>query len=64
MKVERSMISGQSRRQRGDLVEGPRRRRGAGHAAQDVRVAVLERDVEIGQDETVGHQRDQLAHMG
>ena len=36
---------------------------GAGHAAQRFGMGVLERDVEIGQDQPVGHQRHQIAHM-
>ncbi len=46
----------------GDLVERFRRRR-AGHAAQDAGVGMLERDVEVGQDQPLCHQRDQIADV-
>ena len=48
MKVERRVISGQVSR----------------HALQGLGVGVLEGDVQIGQDQPLGHQGDQVAHMG
>ena len=63
MKVERSVMSGQTAAPGGDLVQRPGGGGGAGHAAQRVGMGVLEGDVEIGQDQPLGHQRDQLAHM-
>ncbi len=47
----------------GDPVQGALGCGRTGHAFQRVRMAVLERDVEIGQDQPIGHQRDQLARM-
>ncbi len=46
-----------------DLVQRLRRRRRPGHAAQHVRMRVLEGNVQIGQHPSFGHQRDQVAHM-
>jgi len=37
---------------------------GSGHPFESVRVGMLEGDVEVGQDQPVGHQRDQVAHVG
>ncbi len=46
-----------------DPVQGALRRRRTRHAFERVRVRVLEWHVQIGQDQAVRHQRDQLAHM-
>ncbi len=64
MKVERSVISGQMARHAAISSSVLRGGGGAGHAAERVGVGVLEGDVEIGQHEAFGHQRDQVADMG
>ena len=46
-----------------DALEGPLRGRGAAHAAQHRRRSMLQRHVEIGQQGTIGHQREQLVDV-
>ncbi len=49
----------------GDLIQGTGGSGRAGHAAQNVWMGVLERNIQIGQHAVcrVRHQRDQIAHM-
>ena len=47
----------------GNLIERFGRCGGAGHAFEHIGMGVLKGNVEIGQDQPLGHQRDQMAHM-
>ncbi len=63
MKVERRVMSGQMPRQAAISSSVFAAAAGRAMRRSDVGVGVLERDVEIGQDQALRHQRDQVAHM-
>ena len=48
----------------GNLIKRFGRRRWPRHPPQNIRMRMLERYVQIGQDQPLSHQRDQIAHMG
>ena len=49
---------------RGDLIQRFSRCCRPRHPPQNSRMRMLERYVQIGQDQPLSHQRDQIAHMG
>ena len=63
MKVERSVMSGTDRAPRRDALQRFRLRGRALHALEHVGRGVLERDVEIGKNFALGHQRNDIVDM-
>ena len=47
----------------GNLIQRFGCRSGAGHAFEHIWMSVLKGNIEIGQDQPLSHQRDQMAHM-
>ena len=63
MKVLRTVMSGQIRRQAREALEHLLRARRPLHQLQDARARVLERHVEVGKDLALGHQRNDVVHV-
>ena len=62
MKVERIAMSGQVSRHA--AISSSVRAAAAGHPLERLGMRVLERNIQVRQHQTLGHQRHQLADMG